>query len=145
MEKIFVPDPPPLIKDRIPRGARKRPGAVDRSACMIAVQISALFILDSGPPPSVKGRTEGGVRNPLWTVDLSAGLRAVQICSKLIINSGPPPPLKIERRGGSGIHCGPLISAPFHEPSRSARRYRRHSDPPPSVKSRTDGGVRDQL
>jgi hypothetical protein len=51
-KKIFVPDPPPLIKERILRGARKRPGAVDRSACMIAVQISALFILDSGPPPS---------------------------------------------------------------------------------------------
>jgi hypothetical protein len=29
--------PPPLIKDRIPRGARKRLGVVDRSACMIAV------------------------------------------------------------------------------------------------------------
>jgi hypothetical protein len=35
--------PPPLIKDIILRGAWKRPGAVDRSAYMIVVQINALF------------------------------------------------------------------------------------------------------
>jgi len=82
--------PPLLIKDRIPRGARNRSGAVDQSAFMTAVQMSVLFIINSGPPP-LKVEWRGGVRNPLWTVDLSAGLRAVQICSKLIINSGPPP------------------------------------------------------
>jgi hypothetical protein len=102
MEKIFIPDPPPLIKDRIPRGARNRSRAVDQSAFMTAVQMSALFIINSEPPPPppIKGRTAGGVRNPLWTVDLSAGLRAVQICSKLIINSGPPPSVTLGKEVG---------------------------------------------
>ena len=59
MEKIFIPDPPPLIKDRIPRGARNRSGAVDQSAFMTVVQMSVIFIINSGPPP-VKGRTAGG-------------------------------------------------------------------------------------
>jgi hypothetical protein len=59
--KIFVPDPPLLIKDRIPKGARKRSGADDLRACMIAVQIYTLFILDSGPPPlPLKTERRGG-------------------------------------------------------------------------------------
>jgi hypothetical protein len=139
--------PPPLIKDRTPRGVWNALRTIDLRACMMAVQICALLNLNSGPPPSIKGRTTGGVRNPKWIVDLSAMLRTVQICACFITNSGPPPPpLKAERAGGSGIQYEPWICAPFSGPSRSARALPSISDPPPpSVKSRTLRGVRNQM
>jgi hypothetical protein len=101
----FRTPPPPLIKDRIPRGVRKSPRSVDLRAGFLTADLCSLFNTNLGPPPPpLKAERWGGVRHSLWIIDLSAPLRAVQICARIITYIGPPPPsIKGRTEGGGPI------------------------------------------